>query len=265
MAVASHPSLGDPSARPPKQHIISLSKSSSNHHRQIDESVKKQLIQVVKENDVCGFVVSWPVQADSGRHGAACGRVLFTLEQLLSSGSNSTNNIRGDQKQASFQDSPMTPGRPVCLWTAAAPVDETSSAGGRTTIPPGAEDTVVREDSWGRSPIYSRTCNDDQHIASKHQYNKGMDSSPASIWEDFVQANWPEIAEKNKSKQAARTHQQQGWSSSTRNTAAPTTAKKSSPTTTRQRLSSSSIQWCDKDNIWIEADSFVAGGKMATL
>jgi hypothetical protein len=202
MAVASHPSF-DPSARP--LDTISLSNNRCN----IDESAKNQLFQVVKENKVCGFVVSWPVQADSGRSGAACGRVLFTLEQILS-------GSHGDDSSslASFKDSPVSPGRPMCLWAAA---DEEK-------IP-----FLAREDTWGRSAVYSRTCDADMHIASKHQYNQVMKTSPVSIWEDFVHVNWPT--------QARKTAAPSSKSSSSRSLVTPR----------RQRMSSSTVQWSQED------------------
>ena len=44
---------------------------------------KYRLSRLVREHSISGFIVSWPLQKDTGLMGASCGRTLFTIEQLL--------------------------------------------------------------------------------------------------------------------------------------------------------------------------------------
>jgi RNase H-fold protein (predicted Holliday junction resolvase) len=217
MAVASHPSLQS-SAKP---------LDSIRVTRRINENVKNELNRIVKKHKVCAFVVSWPVQADSGRHGAACGRVLNTLEQILLLSPT-------DGSQSVVQGSPVTPGRPVCLWN----TQQSNSK---------LEQQIV-EDDWGRSPVYSRPCHEKLHRASEQQYNNVLKASPASTWNNFVQANWPEIAEE----------QQRSTSFTSENRK----RRSSSSTLTAKReqcyyVSLSSITQADDDS-WMDEDSSLA-------
>mmetsp|Transcript_6086 Transcript_6086/g.14228 ORF Transcript_6086/g.14228 Transcript_6086/m.14228 type:complete len:288 (+) Transcript_6086:172-1035(+) len=71
------------------------SSSQSNNNSNIRRKRKKKVVPredklrlsgLVREHNVCGFVVSWPIQQDTGLMGASCGRTLWTLEQLLFDG-----------------------------------------------------------------------------------------------------------------------------------------------------------------------------------
>merc|ERR1711865_57778 len=66
--------------------------SSSSYHsipmvqkgkQKIPDSSRQQLSELVQDNKVCGFVISWPLQKDTGLMGASCGRTLFAIEELL--------------------------------------------------------------------------------------------------------------------------------------------------------------------------------------
>ena len=158
LAIASHPSH--------QEEVKTLPDIKLASPRKIPPSVQQRLSDVVNDYNVCGFVVSWPVQQDTGKLGASCGRVLFTLENILNDTTNNNNSV-------------MTPNRPVCLW-----------------------DSVHMEqpptDDWGRNPVYARTTNQTLHLASKEQYHQDENIVAAQVWEDFVQTHWPTIHQQKK-------------------------------------------------------------------
>lgn len=148
LAIASHPAFGEKAA--PLQDIPLARKG------RVTKECKERLAALAKDHRVCGVVVSWPLQQDTGRMGASCGRVLHTLEELL-------------------QDSSLcTPGRPLCLWD------------GEHSMP-------EPEDQWGRSVAYSKTSDKTVHKASEEQYNQDENVVAAKVWEDFCQTHWPEL------------------------------------------------------------------------
>ncbi|CAJ1944487.1 unnamed protein product [Cylindrotheca closterium] len=151
LALASHPSFHE------SVHVlepIPLSK------RALAETVPQKLEEIVKQENVCGFVVSWPIQQDTGKLGYSCGLVLNTLEQIL--------------EQTS--DSPiMTSKSPVCLWD-------------------GAHAKLPSIDAWGRCPDYDRTSNNTLHLASMEQYHVPSQGNAASeVMKDFFQTHWPQL------------------------------------------------------------------------
>jgi RNase H-fold protein (predicted Holliday junction resolvase) len=149
MAVASHPSFGERA-----QTLDSIKLLRRGH---ADADIKEQLAEIVKEFKVCGVVVSWPIQTDTGRPGAACGRILHTLDDLLED-----SNV-------------ISTSRPLCFWD------------GRHVEP-------EPEDEWGRCASYARTTGTDKeiHIASQEQYNQDENVVAAQVWDDFVKSQWPE-------------------------------------------------------------------------
>jgi hypothetical protein len=48
------------------------------------DQVTKHLSSLVKDCNVCGFLVNWPISVQ-GRMGASCGQTMFTLDKLASS------------------------------------------------------------------------------------------------------------------------------------------------------------------------------------
>ena len=91
LAVASHPSFDEPAQQLAS---IPLERSVEHNRKVVSRSVADALQQVVANYNVCGMVVSWPVQPE-GWCGAPCGRVLNTLDQIR-----------------------LTVDRPVCLYDA---------------------------------------------------------------------------------------------------------------------------------------------------
>lgn len=148
LAIASHPSFG--------RKATMLENIPLARKGRITKECKERLSALAKDYRVCGLVVSWPVQHDTGRMGASCGRVLHTLDELL-------------------QDSTLcTPSRPLCLWD------------GNHSMP-------EPEDQWGRCRAYSQTSDKTIHKASEEQYNQDENVVAANIWEDFCQSHWPKL------------------------------------------------------------------------
>jgi RNase H-fold protein (predicted Holliday junction resolvase) len=128
----------------------------SNKKGRVNEACKARLAEIVKDHKVCGVVVSWPLQQDTGKMGAACGRVLYTLQDLLQD-----SNI-------------VTPNRPLCLWD-------------------GEHSTQEKEDGWGRCAAYTRTSDKQIHRASEEQYNQDENIVAAQVWNDFSRVHWPDV------------------------------------------------------------------------
>lgn len=125
--------------------------------RTICPDAKRILSGLVLDYNVCSFVVSWPVQEDTGLMGASCGRTLWALEQLL-------------EEEAS----PFGPNQPLCLWQKADAQDEAA------------------EDPFGRSSVFTRTSDKKEYYASKEQYH--LEDEPvvaAEVWMDFMEYHWP--------------------------------------------------------------------------
>jgi len=149
-------------------------------------STHQQLSDIIQSYNVCGLVVNWPVQNDTGRLGYAAGRVLWTLEQLVH-----------DKKLEN---------RPVCLWD-----------GQHTTL----ETESTQTDRWGRNPklghsmteeppaasstsgggatgtTQSATAEEESsqmiHAASVEQYCEDEKIVAKQVWEDFVKTQWPDM------------------------------------------------------------------------
>lgn len=155
--------------------------------RKVPDSSRQQLSELVRENNVCGFVVSWPVQSDTGLMGAACGRTLHAIEELLEppTSSSSSSDLSTSTSSADAS-SVFTSNRKLCLWD-----------GVHMEQPP--------IDKFGRSSVYSRTCDYKQatkvvnpgrienyeYRASKEQYHEDESIVAKNVWEDFVKTNWP--------------------------------------------------------------------------
>jgi hypothetical protein len=157
IAVAAHPSFEESAHQ--LQPIPLVRKTLSNR-KVVSDTVADALQKVVKDYNVCGMVVSWPVQRE-GWCGAPCGRVLNALDQIQ-----------------------LTSDRPVCLYDV------------NHCTPP--------EDEWGRSEIYSTTCDKTVHVASQEQYQDCTGKVASEIWKDFCHEHWPEFAQDESSTPSSR-------------------------------------------------------------
>jgi RNase H-fold protein (predicted Holliday junction resolvase) len=164
LALASHPSFGEGSST---LEPIKLARKG-----RVTEECKETLASIVKDHKVCGVVVSWPLQEDTRRMGAACGRVLYTMEHILED-----SNI-------------ITPSRPFCLWN-----DYRS------------QEEEEKPDAFGRSAVYSRIPSGDKHIhkASEEQYSQDENVLAADVWDDFVRVHWPDEYRQQQRQQFAAT------------------------------------------------------------
>jgi len=138
---------------------------SSKGRSKIPAATRRGLSELIHRRGVCGFVVSWPVQEDTGRVGAACGRTLFAIEELL------RDTHGGDDGRSVF-----VPDRPLCLW------DRNHRA-------------PATADAFGRSPSYARGAPKPNDAASGVEPRRAIrpDGSISSVgvWEDFVRVHWP--------------------------------------------------------------------------
>lgn len=157
LAVASHPSFGEASKA-----LADIPLGNKRNGPRITPECKERLATLARNYRVCGIVVSWPLQHDTGRMGASCGRVLHTLDELLAENDSSTST------------SLCTPSRPLCLWD------------GDHSLP-------EAEDQWGRCTAYSRTSEKTVHKASEEQYNQDEKIVAANVWDDFCRSHWPEL------------------------------------------------------------------------
>ncbi|CAB9512819.1 expressed unknown protein [Seminavis robusta] len=96
LAVASHPESGESALALDPMPLMLVTRTGNR--KVLDESVIQELQDVVETFNVCGFVVSWPLQKE-GRCGAPCGKVLHTLDCLVEESSSIVNQ-----------------NRPFCLW-----------------------------------------------------------------------------------------------------------------------------------------------------
>jgi len=146
---------------------------SKKGKQKIPDSSRKQLSELVQDNKVCGFVISWPLQKDTGLMGASCGRTLFAIEELL---------------QQPKPSSVFSVNRPICLWDGGS-----SSSSSSIHEQEQEQQSHQAPDIFGRSSIYARTSTKKEHCASKEQYHQDESIVATKVWEDFVKTNWPEI------------------------------------------------------------------------
>lgn len=178
VAIASHPEWGDAvqTVPPVRLQLVHATAAEDNNNSNNNNNTTRltmtlapqsveQLAAVCADHEVGSFVVVWPLQKE-GRAGASCGKVLHTLEALLSE-----------------SDSVLTKNRPVCLWT------------GETSESKTKEYTKHQEDEWGRCAVYSKSSKKTVHLASQEQYrfSKGCSDSAADAWEAFCGQYWPDL------------------------------------------------------------------------
>ena len=150
LALSTHPSLSE---EPQTLETLRFQFKSGK----LPNETKQHLERIANENDVCGIVVSWPVQKDTGHLGAGCGRTLHVLEELAED-----TSVINDE-------------RPLCFWDS-------------------EHSKPCARDSWGRCPDYSRTSDKNTHLASIEQYGQDDNVMAANVWGDFAHMHWPKFA-----------------------------------------------------------------------
>lgn len=226
IAIASHPSLGIPCLEleplrfentDNSNHLVggdgTNTNTNTNSNRKkktiagaIDRECLERFVEIIDEYKVCGVVVNWPLQRDTGRMGAACGRVIFALEQLLER-SNETkmdastihglkdNNNKKNHEQRSLLS------RPFCLWDAghinlADPSKKVDAFGRCASY--GKENPILSSNEPALSA--TSTSNGDQYyttkqkyFASKEQYHEDELTVVLGVWDDFCREHWPDL------------------------------------------------------------------------
>eukprot|EP00529_Nitzschia_sp_RCC80_P028564 CAMPEP_0113486304 /NCGR_PEP_ID=MMETSP0014_2-20120614/24928_1 /TAXON_ID=2857 /ORGANISM="Nitzschia sp." /LENGTH=271 /DNA_ID=CAMNT_0000379973 /DNA_START=319 /DNA_END=1134 /DNA_ORIENTATION=+ /assembly_acc=CAM_ASM_000159 len=160
IAVSPHPSFEKPCIE------LEPLQFTGKYRVSIDSACLERFASIIEDYNVCGVIVSWPLQHDSGRMGAACGRVVFALEQLWDMSNGGKDNILA---------------RPFCLWDAGH------------IVPEQRKDPRKHVDDFGRCPNYSRTTDRDQYFASKEQYHEDELTVVVQVWNDFCREHWPEL------------------------------------------------------------------------
>jgi hypothetical protein len=193
------------------------------HGRRLAPGAVERISRTAMDHAVGGYLVGWPLEPDTGKAGARCGRVLYVLQALHDASSllPSSSTTSSSSSPASGQPlwGPLfSPGRPICLWDVHHTVEE-----------------GARLDGWGRSPQFARTSPRRLYRASRERYyryeappgggplphastamtKKGMrmDEAPSGttsngrfasssswtsgtdlpirLWTDFCQVHWP--------------------------------------------------------------------------
>ena len=211
LAVASHPSSSSSittSSTTPTTPTTKTLKSIklSGRKGRVSNICRQELADVISKYQVCGVVVTWPLQHDTGKMGAACGRVLYTLEHLLLDDNNELTNL-------------LTPNRPFCLWEERRRKFKNEKEEENEQDDDDDDyDEILKEDGFGRSIAYSRVPAKTKtiHRASEEQYyfnNNNSSSSSSSnihnnnnnnnnqqqqhhaakVWDDFFKTHWPDL------------------------------------------------------------------------
>lgn len=212
IAVASHPSLGVPCM---ELEPLRFEDHHGNHKSiagAIDRKCLERFSDIIEEYKVCGVVVNWPLQRDTGRMGAACGRVVFALEQLWE---RSNETITADpsldassthEVHSSISEGGGILSRPFCLWDAGH-INQS--------------DPSMRIDAFGRCASYGKEkqssspkpptaaneapSNADRYFdkeknyfASKEQYYEDELTVVLGVWDDFCKEHWPDLCANKK-------------------------------------------------------------------
>jgi len=149
LAVASHPSFAEPAQELPS---IPLETTTRNNKRILREKVPRELEACMREHAVCGLVVAWPVR-EEGRCGAACGRVLHTLDHITPV---------------------LKVSKPICLYDVNHFMPD--------------EDEWGRAEAYGEA-CFDKTV----HRASEEQYKDKKPLCATTVWDCFVREHWPDL------------------------------------------------------------------------
>jgi hypothetical protein len=183
VAIASHPCFGEDVTivHPVDLALVKMRQEGSSYQRRVAPACIERLERICDKHNVGSFLVWWPLQKE-GRAGAPCGKVLHTLESMITQ-----------------SDTLLTRHRPACLWTGEETAEEKSFR------------EKFIEDEWGRASVYSRCCYDKTiHLASIEQYGhqiRGCSTAAATCWKTFCKHHWPlKKAERDSAKVAKVRH-----------------------------------------------------------
>ena len=157
LAVASHPQYREPMRM---LNPINLSGHTFENRKILDDEVSSELGIVIRDFNVCGIVVGWPVEKE-GWCGSPCGRVLHTLDQLSISA----------ERHGLFSTAPEFP---ICLYDMNHYLPD-------------------EDDEWGRSTVYCSTTKKMYIISSEQQNRERNSYNVSDIWNDFSRTYWSDL------------------------------------------------------------------------
>lgn len=235
IAVASHPSLGVPCL---ELEPLRFEDDSERNRKKntiagaIDRECLERFSDIIEEYKVCGVVVNWPLQRDTGRMGAACGRVIFALEQLWE---RSNETIAADASIADADAATKQVGssggggdsiheqggllsRPFCLWDAGhidlAEVDafgrcasygkENESLALKTPVPGSLPPPLETKPNQLVSTADQYCKKEKNYFASKEQYYEDELTVVLGVWDDFCREHWPDLYSKNETRERVK-------------------------------------------------------------
>jgi hypothetical protein len=170
LAVASHPFFDEPTLPLPS---VPVETRTLNNIKVLKESVGQQLKAIAENFNVCGVVVSWPVQKE-GWCGAPCGRTLHALDQV----------------SEIFDNSP-----PICLYDPQHHIPD-DDAWGRSKI----------YSQPAKETMYVAPEEDDSH--SSDSTNMAV-----QVLNDFYREYWPEFYHQTNANHTYGRHRQYASSS----------------------------------------------------
>ena len=153
--------------------------------RQISPLSVQRLQEVVDEHDVSAFVIAWPLHTDTGKIGASCGRVLYTIESMI-------------QMSSSTNDPIFSSRRPVCLWHPYLASNNDNGYRSETIPPPPLP--PPDDDEYGRCPLHARISHERLYNAAIERYHNDEDVYIEDVWKSFAEANWPRLVERQRMK-----------------------------------------------------------------
>jgi hypothetical protein len=149
LAVSSHPEVEEEAHNLPS---IPLEFQIINNRKVLMPKVTRELTDVIHKYNVCGMVVSWPIQTE-GWCGKSCGKVLHTLDQLVG----------------------QLPKRPICLFDP------------KHISPP--EDEWGRAKFYSEPVNKTLHVASKEQYTEDHTTTTGKVAS--DIWKQFCQEQWP--------------------------------------------------------------------------
>lgn len=135
--------------------------------------LRQSIENIVLENNVCAFLVHWPISKFGGNCGESCGRVLHILDELASSTSVQDIEHKSSSSNNDVSSSPnyiIHANRPFALYTSNHYLNDMNIV-------------MDVEDNWGRNPYLSlQGCSESQFsFSSKKGQINYSSSSPDEI------------------------------------------------------------------------------------
>ena len=234
--------------------------------RKIPPSSRQQLADLVHAHNVCGFVVSWPIQRATGLAGAACGRTLHTIEELLLAApvlSSPSSPVPAVAAAASHADtaahttttptptaataSLFTRNRPLCLWDGIHMEQPTMDKFGRSSVytpsssssssavgvvssrkEAAEEATPTTTTTKQQQPQNATGRRHDEYRAAQAQYHEDETILAAHVWDDFVRANWPTLYYQQQQQQQQQRQTQQSRTTNNTHTLVTSSSRRGS-------------------------------------